>query len=59
VSWITARRRHPAAGYAVVLLGLIAIGIVYGAVTAPGRPAAATAPAATPQDIAQGQALFA
>ena len=26
MSWITARRRHPAAGYAVVLLGLLFIG---------------------------------
>jgi ubiquinol-cytochrome c reductase cytochrome c subunit len=59
VSWITARRRHPAAGYAVVLLGLIAIGVVYGAVTAQGNPASAAAPAAARQDIAEGQALFA
>jgi ubiquinol-cytochrome c reductase cytochrome c subunit len=59
VSWITARRRHPAAGYAVVLLGLIAIGIVYAAFTAQGSPASAAAPAAARQDIAEGQALFA
>lgn len=59
MSWITARRRHPAAGYAVVLLGLIAIGIVYAAITAQGSPASAAAPAAARQDIAQGQALFA
>jgi ubiquinol-cytochrome c reductase cytochrome c subunit len=59
VSWITARRRHPAAGYAVVLLGLIAIGVVYAAFTAQGSPASAAAPAAARQDIAEGQALFA
>jgi quinol---cytochrome-c reductase cytochrome c subunit len=59
VSWITARRRHPAAGYAVVLLGLIGIGIGYGAVTSQGTPASAAAPAAARQDIAAGQALFA
>ena len=59
MSWITARRRQPAAGYAVVLLGLIAIGIGYGAVTAQGSPASAAAPPAARQEIAQGQALFA
>ncbi len=59
MSWITARRRHPAAGYAVVLLGLIAIGIVYAAITTPGGAAAAAAPPASRQETAEGQALFA
>jgi ubiquinol-cytochrome c reductase cytochrome c subunit len=59
VSWITARRRHPAAGYAVVLLGLIAIGVVYAAITAHGSPASAAAPPAARQETAEGQALFA
>jgi len=58
VSWITARRRHPAAGYTVVLLGLIAIGIVYAAVTTHGSPASAAAPAAGGQDIAAGKHIF-
>jgi ubiquinol-cytochrome c reductase cytochrome c subunit len=59
VSWITARRRHPAAGYAVVLLGLIAIGLLYAAVTTPGDAASAAAPPASRQETALGQALFA
>jgi ubiquinol-cytochrome c reductase cytochrome c subunit len=57
VSWITALRRRPAAGYAVVLLGLAVIGIAYAAITAPASAATpATVPAST---IAQGKALFA
>jgi ubiquinol-cytochrome c reductase cytochrome c subunit len=59
VSWITARRRHPAAGYAVVLLGLIAIGLVYAAITTPGGAASASAPPASQREVAEGQALFA
>jgi ubiquinol-cytochrome c reductase cytochrome c subunit len=59
VSWITARRRHPAAGYAVVLLGLIAIGIGYAAITTQGSPASAAAPPSSRQETAEGQALFA
>ena len=59
MSWITARRRHPAAGYAVVLLGLIAIGLVYAAITTPGGAASAAAPPASHQETAEGQALFA
>jgi ubiquinol-cytochrome c reductase cytochrome c subunit len=58
VSWITARRRHPAAGYAVVLLGLITIGVVYAAVTTHGSPASAAAPAVAGQDIAVGKHIF-
>jgi ubiquinol-cytochrome c reductase cytochrome c subunit len=59
VSWITARRRQPAAGYAVVLLGLIAIGGGYAAFTTQGSPADAAAPAAARTEISEGQALFA
>ena len=44
MSWITARRRHPAAGYAVVLLGLVIIGVVYAAITGPGSAASAATP---------------
>ena len=57
MSWITVRRR-PIAGYAVVLLGLIGIGGTYAALTAHGSPASAAAPAANPQQIAQGRTLF-
>jgi len=59
VSWITARRRHPAAGYAVVLLGLLFIGALYAVITAVGAPASATAPPAAQQaQIAFGRAIF-
>jgi ubiquinol-cytochrome c reductase cytochrome c subunit len=60
VSWITALRRRPAAGYAVVLLGLVTVGAGYGALTGPGSPASAATPGTvSPQTIAQGKALFA
>ena len=57
--WITARRRHPAAGYAVVLLTLIAIGMGYAAVTGGGSTASASAPSANDQQIAKGREIFA
>jgi ubiquinol-cytochrome c reductase cytochrome c subunit len=59
VRWITARRRHPAAGYAVVLLTLIAIGMGYAAVTGGGSTASASAPSANDQQIAKGREIFA
>ncbi len=59
MSWITALRRRPVAGYAVVLLGLIAVGMTYGALTGPGSPASAATPGTvSPQTIAQGKELF-
>ena len=59
MSWITALRRRPAAGYAVVLLGLVTIGVGYGALTTPGSAASAATPGTvSPQTIAQGKALF-
>lgn len=58
MSWITARRRHRAAGYAVVLLGLAAVGLVYASLTGRGSQAAASAPPATQQSIARGKYLF-
>jgi quinol---cytochrome-c reductase cytochrome c subunit len=60
VSWITARRRRPVAGYAVVLLGLIIIGVGYAALTGPGSAASAATPGSpSPQTLAQGEVLFA
>ena len=56
--WITATRRHPAAGYAVVLLTLVAIGMGYAAISGQGE-ASASAPAADQRQIAKGQDLFA
>jgi len=58
VSWITARRRHRVAGYAVVPLGLAAIGVMYATLTGPGSQAAASAPGPAQQGIAQGRYLF-
>jgi ubiquinol-cytochrome c reductase cytochrome c subunit len=58
VSWITAGRRHPAAGYAVVVLGLLLIGGIYAALASHSAPAAASSPNRSTQDIAQGRQLF-
>jgi ubiquinol-cytochrome c reductase cytochrome c subunit len=59
VSWITARRRRPVAGYAVVLLGLITIGVGYAALTGQGGAASAATPGVVSQQtIAQGKELF-
>jgi ubiquinol-cytochrome c reductase cytochrome c subunit len=58
VSWITARRRHRAAGYAVVLLGLVVAGLTYAALTGQPSPASAAAPPPNQQQIAEGRQLF-
>ena len=59
MSWITARRRRPAAGYAVLLLGLIIVGVGYAALTAQGTPAAAANPGVVSSStIAEGRNLF-
>ena len=59
MSWITALRRRPVAGYAVVLLGLVTVGMAYGALAGPGSPASAAIPGTvSPQTIAQGKELF-
>jgi ubiquinol-cytochrome c reductase cytochrome c subunit len=56
VSSIIARRRHPAAGYAAVVGGLVVAGVLYSALAGAGASAAAPAQAQT--QIAQGKALF-
>ena len=59
MSWITALRRRPAAGYAVVLLGLVTVGMAYGALAGQSSPASAAVPGTvSPQTIAQGKELF-
>ncbi len=58
MSWITAKRRRPAAGYAVVLLGLILVGAVYATITGSGNSAAATDPTVSQTEIAQGRQIF-
>jgi ubiquinol-cytochrome c reductase cytochrome c subunit len=57
VGWINARRRRPVAGYAALLLGLVFVGLLYGALTRAGGGAQAE-PTSASQDIAAGQALF-
>jgi len=57
VSWINARRRRPVAGYAALLLGLVFIGLLYGALTRTGGGAQA-APTSPSQDIATGKNIF-
>jgi ubiquinol-cytochrome c reductase cytochrome c subunit len=57
VSWITARRRHPAAGYAVVLFVLLLIGTAYAVVTS-GTASASPPAAANAAQIAEGRSLF-
>ncbi len=56
MSSIIARRRHPAAGYAAVAVGLVAAGALYS--TLSGGGASAAAPPGNQTQIAQGQALF-
>jgi ubiquinol-cytochrome c reductase cytochrome c subunit len=59
VSWFTARRRRRAGGYAVVLLGLAVIGVMYASLTGQGGgQAAASDPPAAQQSISQGKYLF-
>jgi quinol---cytochrome-c reductase cytochrome c subunit len=58
VSWITAQRRRRAAGYVVVLLGLVLVGAVYATVTGSGNSAAATDSAVSQAEIAQGRQVF-
>ncbi len=57
MSWINARRRRPAAGYAALLLGLVVVALVYASLTSPGGVTASAATGAQ-QDIAAGKALF-
>jgi ubiquinol-cytochrome c reductase cytochrome c subunit len=57
VSWITAKRRHPAAGFAVVAFVLVLIGVGYAVVTS-GNASASSPPTANTAQIAQGRNLF-
>lgn len=58
MSWISARRRRPIAGYAVVLLGLVTVGMAYAAITTEGTASAATPASSSPSTIAEGRNLF-
>jgi ubiquinol-cytochrome c reductase cytochrome c subunit len=57
VGWINARRRRPVAGYVVLLLGLVVVGVLYGVLTRTGGGAQAALTSPT-QDIGAGKALF-
>ena len=57
MGWINARRRRPVAGYAALLLGLVFVGLLYGALTRTGGGAQAE-PTSASQDIAAGKTLF-
>lgn len=56
MKWFTAWRRRPWAGYAVVLVALATIGVVYAGLSP--RSAEATDSKAAAQDIANGRQLF-
>ena len=58
MSWINARRRRPAAGYAALLLGLVVVALVYASLTSTGGGTVASAETGTQQDIEAGKALF-
>jgi ubiquinol-cytochrome c reductase cytochrome c subunit len=58
VSWINARRRRPAAGYAALLLGLVVVALVYGSLTSRGGVTEASAAVGAQQDVTAGKDLF-
>ena len=55
MGWINARRRRPVAGYAALLLGLVIVGLLYGALT---RTGAQAAPTTAQENVANGRILF-
>ncbi len=58
MSWFNARRRRPVAGYTALLLGLVVVGLLYGAFSRSGGAAQASAPAASQSDLNTGKNLF-
>ncbi len=58
MSWINARRRRPAAGYAALLLGLVVVALVYGSITSQGGVTQASAAVGAQQDVTAGKSLF-
>jgi ubiquinol-cytochrome c reductase cytochrome c subunit len=56
LSWIIARRRRPAAGYAALLLGLVLVAAIYAVVT--GTGGAQASPNQAQQGIVEGKSLF-
>jgi ubiquinol-cytochrome c reductase cytochrome c subunit len=58
VSWITAKRRHPAAGYSLVAVALAIIGVGYAVLTSSGSASASSPPTANAAQLAEGHELF-
>ena len=58
MSWITARRRHPVAGIALVAFVLVIIGTAYAVLTTSGSASAASPAAENSAQVAQGRDLF-
>ncbi|WP_084392721.1 cytochrome bc1 complex diheme cytochrome c subunit [Nocardiopsis listeri] len=63
MKWITARRRHPLAGYAVVILALALFGVGFAALAptsdeARAQTLSAEAPSPEDVDVANGKAIF-
>ena len=58
MSWITARRRHPAAGYAIVGFVLVLIGLGYAVITSGGAASAASPSAPNAAELAAGAHTF-
>jgi ubiquinol-cytochrome c reductase cytochrome c subunit len=58
VSWITARRRHPAASYALVAAALAIVGIGYAVLTTSGSADASQQATANSAQIVEGHTLF-
>lgn len=63
VKWITARRRHPLAGYAVVILALALFGVGFAALAptsdeARAQTLSAEAPSPEDVDVANGKTIF-
>jgi ubiquinol-cytochrome c reductase cytochrome c subunit len=58
VTPMTARRRHPLAGYAVVLLGLLLAGLSYAFITGSGDASASSHRVSGQAQIAEGRAIF-
>ncbi len=58
MSWITALRRHPAAGYVLVGFALVLVAVGYAVVTTSGSASAASPAAVNQAQIAEGRNLF-
>lgn len=59
MKWFTALRRRPIAGYAVVVIALALVGVVYAALSpGSGTAEAAASKDASQQDIAKGKQIF-